>query len=1336
MRLNEALSDEKRRLFEQMMRGEASPPAITADAIPRRAPGATVPLTAAQRQVWLHAAMAPDVPLYNESITIHRLGRFDRAAMQAALDGIVARHEAWRTAIVDDGGDVVQIVQPPMPVAIGEDDVGHLPSAERDAAALAIAEADARRPIDLTRAPLFRARIVRLSDEEHRLYLTLHHIIFDGVSIYRIIVPELAALYEAHAAGRPPTPVQPRLGYGDFAVWQRTQRATATSHRQLEHWRRALHGAPGMLDLAGDRPRPALATRAGAMEVFALPGALVDRLRAIASSETATLYMVLLAGFKAMLMRYTGATDIVVGGVTDLRRRPELEHVVGYFLNTMALRSQPHAGLPFSDYLAQVRDTVLGALDASEVPFDEVVRTLGLPRRAGTHPLFNILFSIEPPVAPFPPGWDLTQMDVVVGAAKFDLYLELDERPDGMAGRFLYSTEMFERDTIRRMIGHWLTMLDGIAIAPTTPLDSLPMLSRDETATMLGTWNETARALPDASVPTLIAEQVRRHPDAVAVRIDGVAWTYAELGARADAIAAPLHALGATRGALVGIALDRSFDMVAALIATLRVGAAYLPLDPGFPRARLDAIVSDAAPVALLTSEAVAATLTGWALPRILVDGPAAPPVPPAPIAPIAADDLAYVLYTSGSTGQPKGVEVDHGALLNLLLAMRDAPGFRPGERLLAVTTLSFDIATLELLLPLIAGGTVILAPRAVAADPDALAELIATERPHVMQATPATWRALVEAGWPGDPGLRILCGGEAMPRPLADALLPRSAELWNMYGPTETTIWSLVHRVTAGTAAVSVGRPIANTTLAILDPSGNPVPIGVAGELNIGGAGVARGYRGRPDLTVERFRAVPALPGIRLYRTGDLARYAADGTVTCLGRTDAEEKIRGYRVAVEEVEGALVGHPAIAAAAVRGWPDPTGNRALAAYLVLRDPGVPPPALADLRARLAETLPDYMLPATIDVLPALPMTANAKIDRKALPEPTRGGAVADAEPPRGEREERLAVIWRDILGVERIARHDSFFDLGGHSLLVARLLRRIERDFAMHVDLAAFFRAHRLDEMTAMLASGDTRDHGGFVAIQPDGDRPPLLWLDAGPTFVALARAVGADQPMFGVPVDPILAHTAMPYRFEDIAAQVVAAIRAVRPVGPYYIGGWCTSGILAFEVARQLRAAGAGVPLLVLAHAMNPTEFERIGWLRLRIAKLRFHARQFLREGRGRRLRYAGARASAVLEEMRLSRKRVATGTHGALRAALDQAAYGYAPQRYAGPVALFQPHERVTVLDGVPGWGAVIDGAFEARDIAGGHRSMLEIPHVAAFGALLRAALTRAQEADATGA
>jgi amino acid adenylation domain-containing protein len=1317
------LSDAKRALLAKMMSGGGGVAAPVA-AIQPRAGGATIPLSADQRQIWLHAAMAPDAPLYNESITIHRLGSFDFEAMRLSLDEILRRHESWRTGFAVEDGELVQHVRQDVKIPLGFDDVSHLLAAERDAAALAIGAADARRAIDLGDAPLFRACVVKLADDDHRIYLTLHHIIFDGVSIYRVVVPELAALYEAYSQGKPSPLPEPMLQYGDYAVWQAEHLSTPPIQRQIETWRRTLADAPAKLELAGDRARPAVRTYAGSMEVFTLPLDLTEALKGLSRREGVTLYMTLLAAFKAMLLRYTGAEDIIVGGVTDLRRRPELERVVGYFLNTIALRSRLTGGLPFRAYLRQVRDTVLGALGASEVPFDEVVRALDIRRQPGAHPLFNVLFSIEPPVDPFPPGWDLTQMDVVVGAAKFDLYLELDERPDGMIGRFLYSTELFDAATIRRMIGHWLTMLAGIVADPDARLGDLPMLTPGELAER-ARWNETARDLPTISLPAMIAGQV---PDAVAIRCGDRCWTYAELEGRANGIAARLLAAGVAKGALVAIAVDRSPEMVAGLLAILKIGAAYLPLDPGFPAARLDHIVRDARPVALLTGADVA--LPDWSLPTILVDAPAAPA---GPTAAIDGDDLAYVLHTSGSTGQPKGVEISHRALTNLLLAMRDAPGFTADDRLLAVTTLSFDIAMLELLLPLICGGELVIAPRETVIDPPRLAALIRDARPTVMQATPATWRALIAADWAGQAGLRLLCGGEALPRDLADALIERADEVWNMYGPTETTIWSLVQRVRPASGPVPIGRPIANTTVHILDRHGSPVPAGVIGELHIGGAGLAGGYRNRPDLTAERF---VERDGERLYRTGDLARFSADGTVFCLGRTDAEEKVRGYRIAVEEIEGALATHPAIAAAAVRSWPDPSGERALAAYLVGK--ATVPPSAAELRAHLAQTLPDYMIPARFDYLPALPMTPNAKIDRNALPRPRDAAAPDDAPAPRGAIEERLAAIWREILGVRGIGRHDSFFDLGGHSLLVAKLLRRVERDFGRTIGMAAFFRAHHLDAMACLLASdAPTEADNGLVPLQPRGERQPLLWLDAGPTFLPLSQEIGMEQPFFGVPVDPILEREiGRTTAFEDIAGHVVAAIRQAHPHGPYLLGGWCTSGILAYEVARQLRDAGEDVPLLVLAHSMNPIEYERIGGWRLRWSKLLFHASQLLRQSRGNRLGYIGARIMAVLEEMRISRARTAAGTHGALRAVLDRSAYAYRPRPYPGDVLLFQPSERVDVLDAVPGWSQVVGGRLETHEIVGGHRSMLQYPHVAEFGALVRAALERARRAPAAKA
>ena len=1316
-----ALSDTKRELLARMLRGnpggEGKAPA--ADLVRPRAPGTVPPLTADQRQVWLHAAMAPDMPLYNESITIHRLGRYDHRAMERAVSEVLRRHEAWRTTISVEDAEPVQIVHPATALSLPLDDVSHLPAGERDAAALAIGSADARAAIDFTQGPLFRARIVKLGEEEHRLYLTLHHIIFDGVSIYRVIVPELAAIYEAYSKGEPSPLPEPALHYGDYAVWQQENLKSAAIRRQLDYWRRTLADAPPKLELPGDRAKPPVPTHAGSMETFLIPHALFESLRTLSQRQGVTLYMTLLASFTAMLNRYTGEEDILVGGVTDLRRRPELERVVGYFLNTITLRTRPAPVLRFTEHLAQVRDSVLGALGASEVPFDEVVRNLGVRRTPGAHPLFNILFSIEPPVDPFPAGWDLTQMDVVVGGAKFDLYLELDERPEGMLGRFLYSTELFDVATIRRMIGHWLTMLDGIADDPDGPIAALPMLTPREASELLGQWAVTARPLPPVSLPAAIAAQARETPDALAVISANGRLSYAQLDAEAARIAALLRANGIGRGDLVALGVERSPMMVAALLGILRTGAAYLPLDPGFPAARLDQIVADARPKALLTDPELAATLPDWRVRVLDVNGEA--DATQGFVAEIADEDLAYVLYTSGSTGAPKGVEIPHRALVNLLLSMREAPGYAPGESLLAVTTLSFDIAALEIFLPLVCGGRLLLASREEARDPTKLRTLLETLEPSVMQATPATWRALIEEGWQGSRSLRILCGGEALSRGLADDLLARCGELWNMYGPTETTIWSTIARVEPGDGPVPIGHPIANTQTYVLDAAGNLVPAGVVGELFIGGTGLAHGYRGRDDLTAERFAERRGVPGARLYRTGDFAKLSPGGTLFCLGRADAEEKIRGFRVAVEEIEGALARHPRVAAAAVRSWPDASGEKALAAYVV---PAGEPATATELRAHLAALLPDYMMPARFETLDALPMTPNRKVDRNALPAPEGQVLVRDTTPPHGAHEERLAAIWREILGVEQIGRDDSFFELGGHSLLVAKLLRRAEREWGRKLGMAEFFQGHRLSEMAARLGAALTpADAGGLVPIQPLGDAPPLLWLDAGPAFLPLAQGIGTHQPFLGVPVDAILereAGTAL--SFEQIADLVVGSIRAARPRGPYLIGGWCTSGILAFAVAAQLRREGEDVPLLVMAHSMNPRALHAIAGVRLRASKARFHARQWLREHPHRRARYLRDRLQAVLEEMRFSRARVAEGTHGALRAGLDAAAYAYAPPAYDGDVALFIPSQRPRVLDPRAGWQRLVRGGFKPFEIAGGHSTMLQPPHVDAFAAHLR--------------
>ena len=1295
------LSASRRALLDEMLRGKAAA-SEQPRPIERRAPGTPLPLSAEQRQVWHHAALASEVPLYNEGCTLHRTGPFDPRAFALALQALVDRHEALRTTFIEVEGQVRQRVAPSLVLTPAFDDVSHLPEEERDAAATFLGTADVRELFSLSEGPLLRVRVVRLAEEAHRVYIAFHHIAFDGVALYRVILPELAALHDAFSKGEPSPLGPPPLQYGDYTIWQPGHLASPAVRRQLDHWRATLADAPAPLELPSDRPRPLVQSHAGDQWVFRIDRALTDRLRGVAQAHGVTLYMATLASYHALLHRYTGEEDIVVGGVTDLRRRAELQQVVGYSLNSMALRTRPRADMPFDALLRETRDVVLGALAASEVPFDEVVQAVGVRRAAGRQPLFNHYFSIQPPLDHPPEGWDLSQMDLAVGNAKYDLYLELEDRPDGLEARFLYSTELFDLDTIERLAGHWLNLLAGIADDPTTAIGDLPLLGGAEEAEIAATGLGIARQLPAAMLPEQVAAVAAERPDAPAIRWNGQQVSHAMLDACADAVAAALEAAGVGPGDLVGLCLDRSPDMVAALLGIHRVGAAYLPLDPDFPAARLAYIVEDAGPTLLLSETARMKALPASNCPVLLMDDIA--PGIPAQRAIAAPDDLAYVLYTSGSTGNPKGVEITHGALTNLLESMRHQPGMGSGEALLAVTTLSFDIAALELFLPLVAGGEVVIAPREAVVDPRALAELIAAEAPDVMQATPATWRALVEAGWTGAPSLRVLCGGEALPRDLAEALLARAGEVWNVYGPTETTIWSTSARVTPGDGPVPIGRPIDNTDVQVLDRQGRRVPLGVVGELFIGGAGLARGYRNRPDLTAERF---VIRDGERLYRTGDLARWQADGTLLCLGRVDNDEKIRGYRVAVEEIEGALARHPAVTAAAVRSWPDASGERALAAYVVAA-----PDMEADretLRAHLAGLLPGYMIPSWFVALPELPMTPNRKIDRKALPEPEAKGIAA--EPPQGATEERLAAIWRELLGVDQVSRGDSFFALGGHSLLVARLLVRIEAEWGERLGMGEFFRA---DTLAALAARVDARADDGaglLVPLQAEGRETPIIWIDGGPRFRALALATGTERPFLGLPTAEVLDDgMARGMSIERVAAELIAAIKAGRPQGPYIIGGWCTFGIVAFEVARQMRAAGDDVRMLVLGHAISPVAYHDIGKQGLRLSKVRYHLGIWRRLPWRQRWRYAVDRFRGVMEETGIADAEIVE-SHGRDRTkALENAALAYVPPAYDGDVAIFQPVDRLDVWDTVPGWCRVVSGAVHAFDVPGDHGTITD--------------------------
>jgi amino acid adenylation domain-containing protein len=1323
------LTDAKLLLLQRMLSGEATGrdhPAL--EAIRPRPMGSTPPISPEQRNVWLHSAMAAGIPLYNESITIHRKGAFDRAVMEHAINEILRRHEAWRTSFTSADGEVVQVVHPVLAVSLPLVDISHLSPAEREAEALRIATAEARRPIDYSKPPLFRVNVLKFAEDEHRLYLTLHHIIFDGVSIYRVILPELSEIYQAFATGRIPDLPDVEVQYGDYAVWRQHQAGSKFVTRQLDYWRQTLSGVLPVLQLPTDRPRPPALSYRGSMETFTLPGELTEALKALSRREGVTLYMTLLAAFKSLLHRYSGQDDIIIGGVTDTRRRPELEHVVGYFLNSLALRTRPSGDLPFREYLRQVRDAVTGALDASDIPFDRIVRELAPSRNSGAHPLFQVLFSMEPPAPAFRHGFDLTQMDVDAGVAKFDLYLELDERPEGLIGRFFYSSDLFDAATIRRMIGHWRTMLEGVAAEPGRALARLPLMTAAERQSLVE-WNDTQQPLPQLPLHQWFEAQALATPDAVAVVSNGRSCTYRELDRASAVVAHRLRRAGVQTQALVGVAVDRSIEMVASLLGVLKAGAAYLPLDPQFPKRRLQLIMDDANPRVVLTQRSLMESLPPSDAATIICDDIFLDHESDAEASQeVSTEDLAYVLYTSGSTGKPKGVEVPHGALVNLLASMQREPGFAANDRMLAVTTLSFDIAALEIFLPLVTGGQLVIATSDVAADPARLADLIHNSGCTVMQATPATWRALVDAGWSGQKRLKILCGGESLPRELADRLLTRGSSLWNLYGPTETTIWSTVHKVEAGEGPVPIGKPIANTKTFIVDEAGNAVPIGVTGELLIGSPGVARGYRNQAQLTASRFVTSPLAPGERLYRTGDFARCRADGTIECLGRLDNQVKVRGFRIEVEEIEAALTKHADVAATAVKAWPDASGERSLTAYIVARH--APMPSAAELRKFLKHSLPDYMVPSRFVALPGLPLTPNLKIDRNALSEPKDAMPARDFQEPRDNVERKLAGIWREILGVQKVGAQDNFFDLGGHSLLVAKLTRRIEIEFGRSLPMAAVFYTPQLDQLAARLNEvGRLR----VIPVQPGGTRTPLFWMGGGADIRPLVDALGPDQPFFDMLLEFPERYDEIP-RFEDLARAVVRTLRAQQPSGPVSLGGYCSRGTLAYEVASQLRAQGQRVDRVIMLDSTNPVHFRRQlkqhKSLPHRASILTYHAAELLRlRGRSRRRHWAMLVRAAIQRLGLRSGQSLLT----AAERVIEASAMNYTPPAYDGDVALFQAARRPAVVDHRAGWRELVRGEFRGAAIPGNHEDFIQPPNVAHLATLIETGAMPARQAAA---
>ena len=1033
-----------------------------------------LPLSFAQERLWFLDQYEPDKPFYNVPFGLRLSGPLNVAALGQSLNEIIRRHETLRTTFSMLEGEPVQMIAAPADRFLEAVDLSDRSVSEREDEARRLAQDEARRPFDLAQGPLFRATLIRLGEDDHVLSLTMHHIVSDGWSM-GVLYRELAVLYGAFCRSQSsPLPELP-IQYADYAVWQREWLAGAQLERQISYWKKQLEGAPGVLDFPTDRPRPAVQSYRGARQSFELSKELTEQVKALSRKEGVTLFMTLLAAFQALLYRYTGQEDIVVGSPIANRNRTEIEGLIGFFVNTLVLRTDLSDSPSFRELLQRVRTMALESYEHQDLPFEKLVEELNPERNLSHSPLFQVMFVLQN--APGGPrelsGLALNPVKLENNTTKFDLGFSMMEGLDGLKGSLEYSTDLFDESTIVRIGEHFRNLLEGIVIDPGQSIPDLPILTKRDQHQLLIEWNATEKAYPrDSCVHELFEQQVKRTPEAVAVVFEDEQLTYRELNQRANQLARYLKKCGAGPETLVGICMERSLEMVVGMLGILKAGAAYMPQDPCFPKERLAFMWKDTQVSILLSQEHLIKTLPPFEGKVVCLDidwQQISTESDANSESGATAENLAYVIYTSGSTGRPKAVQISHYSVVNVITHVRKALSFTERDISPLLANICFDISVLELLLPLAVGARLVVVSTQVAVDGERIDQLLSNCGATMMHATPATWRLLLQAGWNGHRKLTILCGGEALPSELAHQLASHGSSLWNLYGPTETTIYSSAaayrRELTSGTALI--GRPIANTQIYIVDDHLQPVPVGVPGQLYIGGDGLARGYLNRAELTAASFIPNPFSkePGKRLYRTGDLARYLPDGSIEYLGRMDHQVKLRGFRIELGEIEAVLGEHSQVSQSVVLAREDVPGDKQLAAYIVL-EPGAAATA-NELRTFLKAKLPEYMVPSTLVFLEAMPLTPNGKLDRKAFPEPDRShsGVADNFAAPRTLVEEMIAGIWAEVLKLDKFSIHDNFFDLGGHSLKATQVISRVRETFRMDLPLRVLFEAPTVAEL-------------------------------------------------------------------------------------------------------------------------------------------------------------------------------------------------------------------------------------------------------------------------------